>query len=168
MQNDLLPRVDHADEADDGAELFDVALPLVKHLKLLVAGPLLAGLAALGASYLIPPTSPARTTLLPPQQQQSSAASALGSLGALAGIAGGALGGLSSIKSPTEQYVALIQSRTVADRIIDKFELLKVYDEKLNTDARKELEENVHVAVGRKDGLITIEVDDKDPKRAAA
>ncbi len=130
---------------------------------LLVLGSLLAGLVGLAATYLIPPTFTARTVFLPPQQQQSLAATALSSLGALSSLAGAAAG----IKSPADQYVALMQSTTVADRIVDQFDLLKVYDEKYRVEARKELAKNVRIGAGKKDGLITIEVDDVSPQRAA-
>ncbi|EHR72918.1 capsule polysaccharide export protein [Burkholderiales bacterium JOSHI_001] len=118
---------------------------------------------AYGFSFLIPPTYTAASTLLPPQQQQSAAASALASLGTLAGLAGGQ-GGL---RSPADQYVALMQSATVSDRMIDRFGLLQAYDAKYRIDARKQLFRNARFSVGRKDGLITIEVDDTDAKRAA-
>ena len=155
--------IDDAD-ADDGIDLLDLALPLVANLKLLIAGPLLAGLAALGITYLIAPTYTSRTAFLPPQQQQSAAASAIASLGALSGLAGAAAG----IKSPADQYVALLQSTTVADRLIDEFKLMQVYERKFRFEARKDLTANVRVALGKKDGLITVEVDDEDPQRAAA
>jgi uncharacterized protein involved in exopolysaccharide biosynthesis len=149
---------------DTGLSLFDIARILAEHWKLLVSGPLLAGLVALGIAFLIPPTFTARTSFLPPQQQQSAAASALASLGALAGLAGGVAG---SIKTPADQYVALMQSQTVSDRIIDAFQLMQVYEEKYRVDARKELAEHVRISVGKKDGLITIEVEDESPRRAA-
>lgn len=150
-------------EAADEISLFDVALLLVRHWKLLVLGPLCVGLAALGATYLQAPTFTARTSFLPPQQPQSAAASALASLGALSGLAGGA-GGL---KSPADQYVSLLQSETVQDRLIDTFKLMQAYESKFRFQARKTLAGNVRVSLGKKDGLITVEVEDTDPKLAA-
>jgi uncharacterized protein involved in exopolysaccharide biosynthesis len=151
------------DEDDAGIDLLDLALPLLQHWKLLVLAPLLAGAAALGITFLIKPTFTSRTVFLPPQQQQSAAASAIASLGALSGLAGAAAG----IKSPADQYVALLQSATVADRLIDEFKLMQVYDSKFRFEARKELAENARISLGKKDGLITVEVDDFDPQRAA-
>jgi len=151
------------DEEDDGPGLFDLLVPIAQHLKLLVFGPLLAGLAALGITYLISPTFTATTKFLPPQQQQSATASALASLGALSGLAGAAGG----IKSPGDQYVALMQSVSVADRLVDKFKLMDVYKAEYRFQARNALGSNVRIAFGKKDGLITVEVDDKEPQRAA-
>jgi uncharacterized protein involved in exopolysaccharide biosynthesis len=118
---------------------------------------------ALGVTYLIPPTYTASTTFMPPQQSQSAAASALASLGPLASLAGGAAGG----KSSGEQYVALMQSVTVSDRLIEQFKLMEVYSEKFRVDARHELGKNVRISLGKKDGLISVEVDDHVPQRAA-
>lgn len=148
---------------DDGIGLLDIAVVLAENLKLLIIGPLVVGLAALGITYLIAPTFTARTTFLPPQQQQSSAAAALSSLGALSGLIGAGAG----MRTPADQYVALALSTTVADRIIDQFDLIKVYDEKLRHDARRELARNTRVIAGKKDGLIVVEVDDDSPMRAA-
>lgn len=144
--------------------LADLALPLAQHWKLLVSLPLVAGLVALGVTFLITPTFTSRATFLPPQQQQSAAASALASLGALSSIAGAATG----IKSPADQYVSLMQSATVADRLIDEFKLMEVYDAKFRFEARKELAANSRIAAGKKDGIIVVEVDDTKPERAAA
>lgn len=151
------------DDEEAGIDLLDLALPLLQHWKLLVIAPLLAGTAALGFTFLIPPTFTSRTVFLPPQQQQSAAASAIASLGALSGLAGAAAG----IKSPADQYVALLQSATVADRLIDEFKLMQVYESKFRFEARKELAANARIALGKKDGLITVEVDDTVPQRAA-
>jgi uncharacterized protein involved in exopolysaccharide biosynthesis len=151
------------DEDDAGIDLLDLALPVLQHWKLLVAAPLLAGVVALGGTYLIQPTFTSRTVFLPPQQQQSAAASALASLGALSGLVGAGAG----IKSPADQYVALLQSTTIADRLVDEFKLMQVYESKFRFEARKELADNARMTLGKKDGLITVEVDDVDPQRAA-
>ena len=150
-----------AEDDDSGMSIGEMLSALRGHLKLLAAAPLAAGLLALGITMLIAPTFTAVTTFMPPQQSQSGAASALASLGSLAGLAGGAAG------SPGERYVALMQSVTVSDRIVDQFKLMEVYDEKFRVDARKRLASNVRMALGKKDGLITLEVDDKSQQRAA-
>lgn len=120
------------------------------------------GLLALGISFLIPPTYTAKTQFLPPQQQQSAAASMLASLGSLGGLAGAAAG----LKNPADQYIAYMKSNAVKDALIDRFKLMERYDAKLREDARKALDTNARIASG-KDGLISVEFDDKDPKFAA-
>ena len=151
------------DDDENGMSISELLGVLREHLKLLTIAPLAAGLLALGITMLIAPTFTAVTTFMPPQQSQSGAASALASLGSLAGLAGGAAG----ISSPGERYVALMQSVKVSDRIVEQFKLMDVYDEKFRVDARKQLAANVRIALGKKDGLITVEVDDKSQQRAA-
>ncbi len=147
---------------DDEISLLDLLQVIVDNLRLLVLGPLVCGLAALGISFAITPTFTAKTQFLPPQQQQSATASMLSTLGAFGGLAGAAAG----IKSPADQYVAFMKSVSVQDALIERFKLLEKYEAKLKTDARMTLTGNVRIASG-KDGLISVEVDDKDPKFAA-
>ena len=151
------------DEADGSLSLLELAIPLVEHWKLWIFGSLAIGLAALGIAFVMTPIYTARTSFLPPQQQQSGMASALASLGSLAGLAGAAAG----IKSPADQYVALMQSTSAEDRLIDQFKLMQLYEAKYRFEARRELERNTRIAIGKKDGLISVEVDDENPKRAA-
>jgi uncharacterized protein involved in exopolysaccharide biosynthesis len=148
----------------DEIDLLDILQVIADNLRLLILGPLAVGLVALGISFLITPTFTASTTFMPPQQQQSIAASMLQSLGALGGLAGAAAG----IKSPADQYVALVASNSIRDVLIERFKLIERYDVDFRDDARKELDKKkIRVSAGRKDGLITIEVDDRDPKFAA-
>ena len=147
---------------DDEISLLDLLQTIVDNLRLLVLGPLAVGLAALGISFAIPPTYTAKTQFLPPQQQQSAAASLLSSLGSLGGLAGAAAG----IKNPGDQYISYLKSVTLQDALIERFKLQERYDQKYKADTRKALTDNAK-AVSGKDGLITLEVDDKDPKFAA-
>jgi uncharacterized protein involved in exopolysaccharide biosynthesis len=147
---------------DDEISLLDLLLVVVDNLRLLVIGPLLIGLGALGVSFTMPPIYTAKTQFLPPQQQQSSAASMLASLGALGGLAGAATG----LKNPSDQYIAFMKSVSLQDALIERFKLVEKYEAKLKTDARLALTGSVRIASG-KDGLISVEVDDKNPKFAA-
>ena len=154
------------DETDSSPQapqrsVFDLTETLLRRWKLLVFGPLAVGLLALGISYLVPETYTARTSFLPPQQQ-GAAASALSSLGALANLAGG--GG---IRTPADQFVALLQSAKVQDRIIDRFKLIEVYDVRYRADARRGLTDNARVSLSKRDGIIAVEIDDHSPQRAA-
>jgi tyrosine-protein kinase Etk/Wzc len=151
-----------AEQDDDEISLLDLLQVVVDNLRLLVLGPLLCGLAALGISFTIPPSYTAKTQFLPPQQQQSAAASMLASLGSLGGLAGAATG----LKSPADQYIAFMRSVSVQDALIERFKLIEKYEAKLKTDARLALTGSVRIASG-KDGLISVEVDDTDPKFTA-
>ncbi len=146
---------------EDEISLLDLLQVVADNLRLLLLGPLAVGLAALGVSFLLTPTFTAKTQFLPPQQQQSAAASMIASLGSLGGLAGAAAG----LKNPADQYVAFLKSVSVQDALIERFKLVDYYELKTKTDARLALN-GVRIASG-KDGLISVEVDDKDPKFAA-
>ena len=148
--------------ADDELGLLDLLQTIVDNLRLLVLAPLAVAVFAWGVSFLMPPTYTAKTQFLPPQQQQSAAANMLANLGSLGGLAGT----VGVIKNPTDQFLAFLKSVTLQDTLIERFKLLDRYEVKTKTDARYELSRNVKAAAG-KDGLISIEVDDLDPKFAA-
>jgi len=151
------------DDEDDGIGIIDILITFAKHKKKIFVYPILFALAGLAMSMLFPATYRANTKILPPQQSQSTASAMLSQLGGLAGGAGAALG----IKSPNDLYIALMKSRALTDKLIQRFDLQKRYDAKLIEVTRKELDANSNIVAG-KDGLISIDVDDKDPKIAAA
>ncbi len=147
---------------DDEISLLDLLQIVVENMRLLVLGPLLAGMVALGVAFTMTPIFTANTKFLPPQQQQSAAAGLLQGLGALGGLAGAATG----LKSPSDQYVAYLKSRAVQDSLIQELDLMAKYKAKVKDDARKALDGNARFTSG-KDGLISIDVDDPDPVFAA-
>lgn len=152
----------HADPEDDDISLLDLLQVIVDNLRLLVLGPLAVGIAALGISFLVPPTYTAKTQFLPPQQQQSSASALLQSLGAMGGLASAASG----IKNPADQFVGFLKSTSIQDSLVDRFKLQERYDKKFKVDARKALQDNTKITAG-KDGIISVEFDDHDPQFAA-
>ncbi|WP_431048559.1 Wzz/FepE/Etk N-terminal domain-containing protein [Roseateles sp. L2-2] len=139
----------------------DVLSQLWPHWRRIALTTVASGVVAYGLSFLVPLTFTAKAVIVSPQQQQNSAANALSSVGALAGLAG--LSG----RTPADQYVSLMQSVTISNKIIDRFDLLTVYGEKFRVDAQRKLADSTRIAAGKKDNLISIEVDDHDPKRAA-
>ncbi|RZI61738.1 MAG: lipopolysaccharide biosynthesis protein [Rubrivivax sp.] len=147
----------------DGISVSEFVAIIRPHFRKIAALALAGGAIAYGISHLIAPTFTARAVIVSPQQQQNAAAAALASLGNLAGLAGGS----SALKSPADQYVSIMQSVTVGNRIIDRFKLMDLYAAKFRVDALNGLSDNVRISTGKKDNLITIEVDDKDPARAA-
>lgn len=153
---------DMREETEDEISLLDLAITIKENIKLLVLAPVAAGVVALGGSFLIAPTFTASTSFLQPQQQQGAAAAMLQGLGALGGLAGAASG----LKNPADQYVAFIKSRSVQDALVKRFDLQKRYETELHEDALRALEGAARVSAG-KDGLIKVDVDDKEPAFAA-
>lgn len=119
-------------------------------------------LAALVISLLLPKWYTGRTVLLPPTEDDmgSSIVSQLMPRG---------LGSLKMPGAPTlaDVFVAVLKSRTVADRIVRRFDLVHRYDLPDAEKAVKELEGHVKFRVGD-EGTIAILVEDRDPRTAAA
>jgi len=153
---------DSAEPADQEVSLLDLLIVLAKHKRLVLGLPAAAAVVSIIVSLMLPNIYTGTTKVLPPQQTQSTSA-VLAQLGSLAGLAGGAIPGL---KNPNDLYVGMLKSRTVADNIIRRFDLNQLYDKKYQSETRKRLEKETTIVAG-KDGIITVEVDDEDPKRAA-
>jgi hypothetical protein len=81
----------------------------------------------------------------------------------LATLAGSLLG----TKSSSALFVAILRSRSVQDRVVDRLNLQKVYWVRYKQDARKKLYSRTDVSVERKSDVITLTVTDRSPQRAA-
>jgi tyrosine-protein kinase Etk/Wzc len=149
-------------EEEEGIGILDLLLILVARKGLIWGLVLLGGIIAAVIAFLTPPTYIATAVIMPPQQQSSSAAALLGQLGGVAGLASQSLG----IKNPSDPYVGILRSRTIADKLIAQFGLQKVYRTKIMTDTRNKLAKSTNFD-SKKYSLIQISVEDRDPKRAA-
>ena len=161
-ENQTLPPPLQAMPDDDEINLLDLLIVLAKHKAMILKVTLGAALLAVGVTLLMSNVYTGTARILPPQQSQSSASALLGQLGGLAGLAGGAMG----IKNPADIYLAMLKSRTLMGKIANRFGLQQIYEAKTLTDTLKALERNSIFTAG-KDGVITVEVSDLDPKRAA-
>jgi tyrosine-protein kinase Etk/Wzc len=144
--------------------LLDLLIALAKHKKLVLGLPFVVAVIAAGISLSMPDIYTANTKILPPQQSQSTASAILAQLGGIAGLAAGTTAGL---KNPNDVYVAILKSRTVADNLIQRFGLMELYGVDSLSQARKRLDRDSSIGTAKDGIIINIEVDDKDPKRAA-
>jgi uncharacterized protein involved in exopolysaccharide biosynthesis len=126
-------------------------------------------LAGVLVAWLIPSEYQSTVQLMPPDNPsnggfQMLAALAGKSTGAMGSIAGDALG----VKSAGSLFIGILRSRTVEDRLVDRFQLRKVYRARLGENARKRLAENTGISEDRKSGIITLTVSDHDRRQARA
>ncbi|QYG05596.1 Wzz/FepE/Etk N-terminal domain-containing protein [Janthinobacterium sp. PAMC25594] len=149
-------------ESNDEIHLLDILTALARQKKILFMVPLATGALAIAAAFLIKPTFSSTAVILPPQQQSSGVSAMLGQLGGLAGAAGGIAG----LKNPNDLYVAMLQSRTIADKLISRFDLKTRFEVETLDEARKKLD-GIATAASDKAGTISVLVEDKDPKFAA-
>jgi len=114
-------------------------------------------------SLQLPNLYSATARVLPPQKESGGGLTALlGQAGGLAGLAAGmGIGGSGDL------YLGILKSRSVADAVIKRFDLAKIFMTGTPDDTRNALGGLVKMQAA-KDGIITITVEDKDPQRAAA
>ena len=123
--------------------------------------------ASLILAFVIPSRYRATAVILAPdpQNQLNGALSTLlTSPGSVLG--GGASGSLLNMRSPNANYIAVLTSRAVEDRIIDQFDYRKIYWKKRYVDARDKLESRTTIEEDRKTSALVITFTDNDPRRA--
>jgi tyrosine-protein kinase Etk/Wzc len=166
---------------DDDVHLLDYVFVLAKHSRLIVYTTAVVTLLMIALLLTLPNEYTAKARILPPQQNLTLVAQLLDTLGggtspasSSAGALGGGLASMLGLKSPGDLYVGIMMGDTIYDHIIERFDLQKIYypqngffGKPCREDVRQKLEKKSKIDVG-KDGIITIEVTDREPKRAAA
>jgi uncharacterized protein involved in exopolysaccharide biosynthesis len=121
--------------------------------------------AAIAVSYAIPPRYESTMRLLP-APRSSSAESALQrfrpELGMLAGLTG-----VGDSPSGPDRFAAFLKSGVIAERIVRRFDLMRLYHARLRSAARAQLARRTTIQQDRKTGIIAVTVADTSPERAA-
>lgn len=127
-------------------------------------------------AFIIPKRYESTTRLMPPDNQSSSGMAMMAAFVGMGTGSGTGKGppGLSSlagdllgIKNSGDLFIGILRSRTVGDRLIERFDLRRVYGDKYWQDARNELAKNTGISEDRKSGVISITVTDRDAKRVS-
>ncbi len=148
-----------------GLTLIEILTQLATYKWLILSVNVSAILLGLLYGLTLPPQYTSVTTIMPPKQTQSTTSLLNSQLGA-GGWADAASGGL-TLKDPNAIYIGLLQSRPIADAIIDRFSMDKVYHSGDRTAARKQLKKNTKITSERS-GMISISFTDGDRIRSAA
>ncbi len=150
--------------AGEEINLLDLLIVLIKRKRLIIGITFSIATVAAVIGLFMTPIYKAETKILPPQQGSSGMASQLlGQLGGAASLIGGAVG----VKTSNDLYIALLKSRPILDSIIGRFKLMELYKAKSMEDARKTLATVLRAQDDKKSGIISIGIEDKDPKMAA-
>lgn len=151
------------DHNEDDVSFLDILTVIGNYKGMILGITFIFTLVTVVLSLIMTPIYTGRTLVMPPQQQQSTASSALAGLSSVAGLAGGALG----LKSQDDMYIAFMTSEGFQTKIIQRFELQTRYHANLIIDARQALNSRVRLFSDKKSSLMSIEVDDPDPVFAA-
>jgi uncharacterized protein involved in exopolysaccharide biosynthesis len=128
----------------------------------------IGGAIAIVVAVLLPVRYQATTRLMPPDSQNLSSTALLALSKAAPESMSPIIGDLFGAKSTGSLFMGVLQSRTVRDRLINRFDLRKEYWVSKYEDARKKLAANTSIAEDRRSGIIEITVTDRSPQRAAA
>ena len=141
-----------------GGDLLHVVRTRARFLIVNVA---ITTIVALAVSLTLPKWYTARAVLLPPTEDDAGSA--------LSQIMPRGLGGIRMPGAPTmsDVFVAVLKSRSVADRIVERFDLVKRYKVGDAEKAATELEGHVKFRVAD-EGTIAILAEDREPITAAA
>ncbi len=163
---DTRPTPAHIFEQTGPADTFDaldVLLVFARRRNLIALTTLISLAAGIILCFALKPNFTAKSVILPPQQQSSSAA-LLGQLAPLASFTGGA--SAFGLKTPADMYVGILESRTITDRLIARFALEQVYHRHTLQDTRQALKNHAAINIA-KTGFIEIAITDHDPHRAS-
>jgi capsule polysaccharide export protein KpsE/RkpR len=125
-------------------------------------------LASTLVAFSIPKSYTSTTQLMPPDSQSTSGMAMMAAMGAKVGGLAGFAGDLLGLKSSGALFIGVLRSQTSQDRLIQQFDLRKVYGARLDMSARLRLDQNTSISEDKKSGIITISVTDHSPQRAAA
>ncbi len=157
--------------AETGFDWLDFVRLLLQHKFLILKFALAGGVVAAIVVSLMKSTYTGEATFLPPNSLATNSSSAalgqLGAIGQLGALSGDGAGALSALKDPSQIYIGILNSRSVADDLIRQFDLQTVYKKKKLSQTEKALANHTKV-IPAKDSIIAIRVTDTDPKRAAA
>lgn len=147
-----------------GIDLLDYLEVIVNKKRVIISSILTGFVLSIIVSFLLPRWYQSTARILPPQQDNGLMGMMIGQMtGGIASLTGDLLGK----GSLADLYVGMSKSETISDAIIGRYKLMDVYNKKYRIDTYKELDKHVDISVGKKDGIISIAVEDKDPKRAA-
>ncbi len=116
--------------------------------------------------FVIPKQYESWVRIMPPEQP--------GGVALMAALAGRSLppnfGALAStlfgIRNSSALFAELLQSRSVREGLVDRFDLQKVYSKRYRQDAIKKVGKRTEITEDRKTGIITVVVTDTDRQRA--
>lgn len=144
-------------------QLIDVLESAVQHKPLALRCALAGCALSLVVGLLLPKGYRATALILPPQQNQGIMDLMMANVGL--GLSGA--GDLFGKGSDANRYVGMLASEAVCDSLIDRFKLMDAYRCDTRSDTYRVLQRKASVSAGKKDGIITITVEDRDPERAA-
>ena len=151
---------------DEEVNLLDYWRVVRMHARLIVVLCLVAVLATMGYSLSLPKIYESTATILTPDERGSSGLG-LATAAAASGIAQSIPGLLMPSMTPQRDiFVSILKSRSMAQDVVERFNLQQRYEAKFLGDAIRRLQQTTAVTLSR-DGVISVKVEETDPQLAA-
>lgn len=147
---------------ESSSSILPLLVVLFRRWRLLLGVPFACALVAVAYSLVAAPVYTATARILPPQYNENTVMAMQNQLGGESQLGNSAL----TLKNPTDLFVGILTSRTIADSIIEAVGLRDYYDEEAVADARRVLAAATKIRAA-KDGIVSISVDDTDREMAA-
>jgi tyrosine-protein kinase Etk/Wzc len=158
-QNTQISNATNSQMDDDEINLMDILLVIAKYNRFIIIFTLISALITFLYVQRQPDIYTANTVIMPPRASSSPASMLLGQMSSL-GL------GASADTSQSKDTVILLKSHKLAYQVINRLGLQSIYKAKNIESARGILVSGIKI-IPNKDGSITIECSDRDPKMAA-
>ncbi len=152
-------------DGEDEINLADYLRVISKHRRMIFWICAIAVITTAIVSLLLPKSFAATTSIVPPIDALQKGTSMAGGLGA---VKSPLLEKMMDVTSIANMYVGILQSRSVADAIIERFDLAGVYKIKDSVSSVRQILQNRTFINVTDEGIVKITVEDGDPCRAAA
>lgn len=150
---------------EDNICIIDYLIVISKYSRMILAVFFISGILSFSLAFSLPFSYKSTAKILPPQQDNSLMGLMLGSIGgSFSNLAGDFLGR----GTPADMYVGILNTEAIKDKIIDRYHLIKAYEQKNRIDTYNLMDKKIEISSGKKDGIISISAEDKDPVKAAA
>lgn len=149
-------------DQEDSIDLISLAQILYRGKKTVLGIALAVFAVATVIAFVLSPVYTSTVSFIPPNASSNSMATALA--GQLSAFGVGELSG--GLKNSGDLYAGILQSRSIVDDLVKRFNLMQVYGVKKESQADKVLASNTTVSVDTKSSIVSVSVTDKSPERA--
>lgn len=145
-----------------GLGWLELAVPLWHRRWRLLAATVLGAVLGFGLAMVQPVRYTGQASFVVQPALRPGGQAVAGALPALAGLVGAGGGGQADL------HVAILRSEAVNNRIIDRFELQRLWELNTRGEVHQRLARRVAFGVGRREGVVQVQVQDDSAQRAAS
>lgn len=150
-------------DTQDRTNLLEYLMVLIRYRRFMFLNTLAVCLIVALISLLLPSWYTAHTTILPPEKETPLIGLTPSLLG---GFAAGGEMALPLMATPSDVIAVMLRSRSVGEKILEKTDLMQVYQTNSREQGLRELASHMTVKV-TPEGMVSLDFEDRDGERAA-